>query len=214
MTNPRTIWLVRHGNRQDFVDPQWRDTAERPHDPGLSPDGLVQAKEVARRIASEQIDHMFASPYLRTVQTAHLIAKALGLPIKLEHGISEYLNPKWFSQQPELLPLEVLTPQFPQLDSAYRSRRFAQFPETDPGAMARAGETARHLAAEFSGNLLFIGHGASVLGATRGLLQHKIDFAVPLCSLVKLVQQDQGWVPELIADISHLSQSETKVRLN
>jgi len=35
----------------------------------------------------EGIAHIFASPFLRTVQTANQIAEALDLPIKLESGL-------------------------------------------------------------------------------------------------------------------------------
>ena len=66
----RTVWLVRHGNRQDFVDRSWRETAARPHDPPLSADGREQARETGRFLAGEPIDHLFASPFLRAVETA------------------------------------------------------------------------------------------------------------------------------------------------
>jgi hypothetical protein len=36
------IYVTRHGEREDFKNKQWRETAERPHDPPLSADGLTQ----------------------------------------------------------------------------------------------------------------------------------------------------------------------------
>jgi broad specificity phosphatase PhoE len=47
----QTIWIARHGNRLDFVRPEWFDTALRPYDPPLSKDGFVQAKQLAKRLA-------------------------------------------------------------------------------------------------------------------------------------------------------------------
>ncbi|MBV8884961.1 MAG: histidine phosphatase family protein, partial [Chroococcidiopsidaceae cyanobacterium CP_BM_RX_35] len=66
----QTVWLARHGNRIDFVNPEWFKTAERRYDPHLSDDGVVQAQQLAQRLKGEGIAHIFASPFLRTVQTA------------------------------------------------------------------------------------------------------------------------------------------------
>jgi broad specificity phosphatase PhoE len=46
-------------------------------------------------LKKEKIAHIFASPFLRTVQTANAVAEMLNLPIKLETGLSEWLNPVW-----------------------------------------------------------------------------------------------------------------------
>ncbi|PSQ85633.1 MAG: histidine phosphatase family protein [Bacteroidetes bacterium QH_2_63_10] len=48
----QTIWLARHANRQDFVDPDWAKTADRPHDPALSTDGMGQARKLGRRVGT------------------------------------------------------------------------------------------------------------------------------------------------------------------
>ena len=53
-TNGRqTIWLCRHGNRIDFVDPSWKGD-----DPHLSADGIIQAKETGLRLKGEGIEHL------------------------------------------------------------------------------------------------------------------------------------------------------------
>lgn len=88
----QTIWIARHGNRQDFVDRNWRLSASMPFDPGLSADGAVQAQKLAGRLASEKIRHIFASPSLRTLETANYTAEGLDLPIKIEAGLSEWFN--------------------------------------------------------------------------------------------------------------------------
>lgn len=63
--NDHSIWICRHGNRIDFVDPSWKGS-----DPYLSPDGIIQAKETGKRLKDENIQHIFASPFFRTVETA------------------------------------------------------------------------------------------------------------------------------------------------
>ncbi|MBD2068289.1 histidine phosphatase family protein [Leptolyngbya sp. FACHB-671] len=208
----QTVWIARHGNRQDFVDSSWHRTAERPFDPGLSADGILQAKELGKRLQGEKIVHIFASPFLRTIETAHYVAEALDLSIKVESGLSEFLNPNWFFSTPECLTIDSLSQLFPRVDRSYISRVIAEFPETEQTALRRAGKVARHLATEFPQNLLLVGHGASVLGATRGLLEDPVHVSCPLCGLFKLVKQGDEWLMELSGDVSHLSRTEQNIR--
>ena len=42
-------------------------------------------------LQKEKIDHIYCSPFLRTVQTAHQVANELSLPVKIEYGLSEGL---------------------------------------------------------------------------------------------------------------------------
>ncbi len=211
------IWIARHANRLDFVNPDWFLTAERRYDPPLSEDGFIQAKQLAKRLKKEKIAHIFASPFLRTVQTANAVAEVLDLPIKLETGLSEWLNPAWMTEEPERLSLPALAELFPRIDTSYTPRIAAKYPETQPQVRARSGQTARCLATEYSpDNILLVGHGASVLGAAMGLVG---DIAVTevkasLCSLVKVVRQNPEWFLELKGDTSHLTQVEEFVRFN
>ncbi|MCA1993827.1 MAG: histidine phosphatase family protein [Coleofasciculus sp. S288] len=210
----QTIWIARHGNRLDFVNPEWFNTAERPYDPPLSEDGIVQAKQLGQRLVGEGIAHIFASPFLRTVQTASFIADALDLPIKIESGLSEWLNPEWMRADPERLSFEVLQERFPRIDANYTSRVIARYPETSIEVLERAAHTARRLTAEFSEDLLFVGHGASVVGTTQGLVGGTPEINASLCCLVKLVRQEQEWIMELNGDTSHLSQTEEVIRFH
>jgi broad specificity phosphatase PhoE len=210
----QTVWIARHGNRLDFVNPEWFNTAKRPYDPPLSEDGFVQAKQLGQRLVGEGIMHIFASPFLRTVQTASQVADALDLPIKLESGLSEWLNPEWMKTDPEKLSIEVLQELFPRIDASYTSRVIAQYPETSAQVLERTGETARRLTAEFSEDILLVGHGASVVGTTQGLVGGTPEINASLCCLVKLMRQEQEWVMELNGDTSHLTQTEDVIRFN
>ena len=40
---------------------------------------------------NENIRHIYASPFLRTVQTAHQVADVLSVPVRIEYGLSEGL---------------------------------------------------------------------------------------------------------------------------
>lgn len=209
----QTLWIARHGNRLDFVNPDWFNSAERPYDPPLSEDGFVQARELGHRLKSERIDRIFASPFLRTVQTAYEVAKILEMPIQLEAGLSEWLNPEWMSATPKRLPLEVLVQQYPAIDLSYTSRVLPQYPESEEVMSMRMAETAKRLAAEFSENILLVTHGAFVVEGTAGLVGRKAAVNPALCCLVKLVRHSETWEMELNGDISHLSCTPEPVRL-
>ncbi len=208
------VWIARHANRLDFVNPEWFNTAERRYDPPLSADGFVQAQELAERLKGERISHIFTSPFLRTVQTANQVAEILDLPLKLEWGLCEWLNPEWMTQMPETLPREVLAQEFPRIDLSYHSRVMPKYPESDEDCVQRAGETARQLADEFSEEILLVGHGASVIGATMGLAVDaaETELSAGLCCLYKLVRQGKKWDMELKGDRSHLREIEAEIR--
>ncbi|MBW4612021.1 MAG: histidine phosphatase family protein [Desmonostoc vinosum HA7617-LM4] len=209
------VWIARHANRLDFVNPDWFLTAERRYDPPLSDDGILQAKQLARRLKRENIAHIFASPFLRTVQTANAVAEVLDLPIKLETGLSEWLNPAWMTEEPERLSISALAELFPRIDVSYTSRIAAKYPENREKVWERSGQTARCLATEFlPKNILLVGHGASVVGATIGFVGEiaKTEVKASLCSLVKVVRQCPEWLLELKGDTSHLTQVEEVIR--
>lgn len=209
------VWIARHANRLDFVNPDWFLTAERRYDPPLSDDGFVQAQQLAKRLKRDNIAHIFASPFLRTVQTANAVAEVLNLPIKLETGLSEWLNPAWMTEEPERLSTPALAELFPRIDIGYTSRIAAKYPETHEKVRERSGQTARCLATEFfPEDILLVAHGASVLGGAMGLVGEiaKTEVKASLCSLVKVVREDPKWLLELKGDTSHLTHIEEVIR--
>ena len=210
----QTIWIARHGSRYDFVNPDWFITAKLPYDPHLAEDGIIQAQELGQRLKSENITHIFTSPFLRTVQTAHEVAEILDLPIKLEAGLGEWLNPNWMDHDPEIRSSEALAENYPRIDLDYTSRVIQSYPETEETVQARTAATAQKLVSEFKGELLFVGHGASVLGTAEGLLGEPLNIRVSFCCLTKLVQNNGHWDVELAGDTSHLSTQENTIRFN
>lgn len=201
------VWIARHANRLDFVEPEWFETAQRRYDPPLSRDGVIQAQKLAWRLKSEKIAHIFSSPFLRAIQTAQEVATVLDLPIKIEPGLGEWLNPEWMTEMPETEPQELLRQEYPRIDLAYTSRVIPQYPETTEQLFARCVQTAEQLLQEFAGkgDLLFVGHSLSVLGVTKGLVGGNPTLNTPLCCLVKLLFQGNGWEIELNGDTSHLN---------
>jgi broad specificity phosphatase PhoE len=76
------LLLVRHGQPDGHE-------ALAPHDPSLSPAGLVQAHAVAELLRREPLSHIVSSPLARARQTAAPLAQALGLPVTLIDGWAE-----------------------------------------------------------------------------------------------------------------------------
>jgi len=210
----QTIWIARHGNRLDFVNPEWFNTARRRYDPPLSEDGFVQAQELGQRLQNQKISHIISSPFLRTIQTANEVAQILDLPIKLEAGLSEWFNPDWMDYHPEIHPQEFLAQEFPRIDWSYQSLVTPTYPETQAKLARRTKQAANKLIKEFSEDILLVSHGASVLGVTRGLVKVNPTFRVPLCSLTQIVRVAGNSELTLQTDTSHLSRTETKVKLN
>lgn len=208
------IWIARHGNRLDFVNPEWFNTAPRRYDPPLSEDGFIQGMELGQRLKSEDITHIFASPFLRTIQTADKVAQILNLPIKLEAGLGEWHNPAWMTEIPEIHPADFLAAKYSLIDKNYKSYLSPSYPETKADVNQRTAKTVRQIVADYQENVLIVGHGASVYGVTRGLVENIPEKKVPLCSLTKIIRQGDQWNLEFYADTSHLSQTETEVRLN
>lgn len=210
----QTVWIARHGNRQDFVTPEWFNTAEFPYDPPLSADGLIQATELGERLRAEKISQIFASPFLRTIQTANQVAEALDLSIKLEAGLGEWLNPEWMKSQPQLNPIKIIAQKYSRIDLSYNSRILPQYPESPSTVEERTALTAQKLIEEFEEDILLVGHGASVVGTAIGLVGGSPTLKATLCSLFKLVRTTQGWKMELNGDTSHLSQPQKPLRFH
>lgn len=208
------VWIARHGNRLDFVNPDWFISAEKRYDPPLSDDGLIQARELGNRLKSERISHIFCSPFLRTIQTADRVAEALNLSIKIETGLSEWFNAEWMTEPPVIHPQDFLAKEYPRIDWSYTSQIVPQYPESEADVLQRTAATVKQLVRQFSEDILLVGHGASVIGTTRGLVGGTPAINASLCCLIKLVYSGDRWEMELNGDISHLSQPGNKIRFH
>ena len=94
------VYLVRHGEREDgLTNVHWR---LEDANPGLTPVGVEQAHLTGRRLSERGVDHVFASPFHRTVETAAEIAAALGVQTRVEDGLSEVLLPTMYDAHPLL----------------------------------------------------------------------------------------------------------------
>ncbi len=199
-----TVWLERHGHRADFGG---RTHERHEYDSPLSDLGRQQAAETGRRLRGEGIRHVIASPFRRTVETAHAIATELDAPVLIEPGAGEWYNAAWFAYKPPLDAPASLTHEFPRVDPAYQPLIHPAFPETEPQALAREAATIRALIDRFGSDFLVVGHGHSVMGMTLALAGGE-RLLCGVCALVKLVRNTQGWRCDLPGDTRHLTSGE------
>jgi len=212
----RAVWIARHGNRVDFANQNWSLTAARPHDPELAADGVAQARQLARRLAAFPIKHIFSSPFLRAVETASFAAEALQVTIKIEHGVSEWMNPEWFPANPELLHPRQMAQRFPRVDADYTSRVPHAYPEyrEQEDTWVRVARAAAALTREFREDLLIVCHASTMLGLIHALVRPRSascqlaplpELNSGLCSLSKVVWNDGTWKLTINGDVSHLT---------
>lgn len=171
MLKERSIFLARHGSREDAWNAEWIIHAKNPYDPDLSVIGMREARQLAQRLTRERISYLYSSPYLRTVRTAQFCARTLKLPIRVEAGFGEWLNKDWFEQRPRTLPLQRLKTVFDRVDMDYRSITEPEFPESKDGSIQRFGRTIELVLGQTEDGVLIVGHGATFEGVTAALLQ-------------------------------------------
>ena len=197
----RRIFLARHGNRQDLVDPAWVDAADERYDPPLSADGLEQAQRLGLRLAGEGVTAIVASPFLRTVQTAEQVNATLGVPLFLEPGFGEWLSADSFTRMPRLSLLGV--PPYPLLGAGAGAGVELGWPETREQMRARVQRTLEGLVARLDGTLLVVTHAASAAAAV--LADPRVTrVECPMCALFCLEHDADGWRLVLDADIAHV----------
>jgi len=77
------LWLVRH------AQPEWEPGGVAVDQPGLSALGRRQAECVARALAKESFDEIFASPLRRAQETAAPVLEALGRKAQVQSWLAE-----------------------------------------------------------------------------------------------------------------------------
>ncbi len=204
-TSNKTLWVIRHGYRIDFSDPHWRDSAENPYNPPLAPVGFEQAAETGERLKSEKIDHIIASPFLRTVQTANLIAEKIGKKVILEAGLSEYLSVKDFNFKPELDDPYDLVKDYPFVDPSSGHLVDPAYPEDLDILDRRIKRTLTELTGKYGTNLLLVSHGSPLRSIFKVLFNDEREKYPPMCSLSKFHYLSGKWELEIDSDSSHLT---------
>ncbi len=191
----RVIWIMRHGIRQDNIDPNWIKTAKKPDDPPLAHEGRLQAIDTGKFLSNQDIQLIYSSPFLRCIQTAGLIANIIKVPIRVEYGICEALFAKWFSKMPDLSPITELKKEIKWIDETYKSVVIPSFPENEAkDTWERCARTMKKILTDTTGNILLVGHGASVAGLLKALTGTSENGNSNLCGLNRIEATGTEWI--------------------
>ena len=211
-SNP-TVYVTRHGERIDFIDRNWAGSNDDVLNPPLSPNGLIQARDLGAHLRNKGVTRVFASPFLRTLQTGNAIAEALDVPMHIEDGASELLEPKWYPHDPRIWTRRSLASQFPTIDLSHESVLMPDYPEDWETLKQRAGLTMQRLVDKYITGFIVVAHGASMSGLTWGLVQGHPQTDNACCGLNTMVKQaDDSWQLTTSSETSFLSYREPTIR--
>ncbi|KAI1717264.1 histidine phosphatase superfamily (branch 1) domain-containing protein [Ditylenchus destructor] len=155
----RTLWVIRHAEREDNINRSWQK-AKNPRglksdNSPLSERGRKQADELAKRFADIDFDHVFASPFDRTVETATRTINNRQIPIKVEPGIAEafYLceSPPGFEDAATLKKV------YPLVDETYEPVFSHPLPKEgygDEACIPRVKKTLETIFKKYNGGML------------------------------------------------------------
>jgi len=229
------VFLARHGEREDHVNPKWYLNAPNVFDPPLSNKGLRQAAELGERLRSESITHIFASPFTRTIQTAIEVAKKLNLMINIDRGLAEHMETKHFQVtcarlqlDPNTFKVQVNTheelikryPKYISPETEFKDLKLnkwpALFPEEEEELFERTNNTVKHLgiyAFNKKANILLVSHQTPVEYMAFELSSEAEDKFVSVCCLTKVAPRKndpkkKGWKLIFQHDDSFLSEPE------
>mmetsp|Transcript_19582 Transcript_19582/g.47832 ORF Transcript_19582/g.47832 Transcript_19582/m.47832 type:complete len:571 (+) Transcript_19582:157-1869(+) len=229
------VFLTRHGEREDHVNPKWYLNAPNVFDPPLSNKGFKQASELGIRLKNENITHIIASPFTRTIQTAVEVAKHLGLKIHIDMGLAEHMETKQFQVTCARLQLDPRTFQVTVPTHQELLKRFpkfispdvnlpeiklnkwpARFPEDEEELFERTNNTVKHMGLfgfEHKANVLLVSHQTPVEYMAFELCSEAEDKFVSVCCLTKAAPRKnnpkkKGWKLLFQHDDSFLSEPE------
>ncbi|GKY97392.1 hypothetical protein MPSEU_000697700 [Mayamaea pseudoterrestris] len=164
----QSVWIVRYGLTkyplQENVGPY-----DSPIDPF---EGVTHAQAIAKSIsdAFDKPSVVYTSPFLRTTETAHYIAKACGCSVRVEEGLTEWQIPSLLVDESgrQTFPksTQELAELFDTIDVAYESANPANesahapcFPESEEQLLARCAKTMQLiLKQEPTSNICIVSH--------------------------------------------------------
>lgn len=206
----KTVWVLRHGLREDCHPVKWCDHTKHMVDPDLQPLGVDMAKAVADRLAGEKIDHILSSPFVRTIHTAAYIARKLRQSIKVEYGFHELIDTGSFPDGIPRLPLpSERAARFPEIDTTYQSLAYPFYEELLGGPNdyfgRRVGGAFDRAVSTLDGNILIMTHYAVSNRIKAHVTGSLMDGYIELTSIFKYVWRNGTWQADNLADASHIA---------
>lgn len=209
-----TIYVTRHGQREDSDAGGNVCPAARPCDPDITGMGRQQATETGKALAGLGISVVYSSPFLRTARTASLIARECEVKVRLEWGLAEWFRSDWWREWPGTIHPDVLQRMLGNIEAWEPTGIFPKLLGEDDfwQASDRYVKTAFALAGRHvDGSIAIVTHGPALACITAGLTSWNEPGVSShrQCGITKLVLRDGKWVAEMVNDVGHLSHVET-----
>lgn len=159
------LYLIRHGATQLTAEDRFSGAANV----FLSEEGRAQAERLALRLADDEIAAVYASPLDRTVETAEILARPLGLSITLRDGLREISHGHW-----EGMTRRDVEAQFSEEYIAWETDPFTFAPdggESGISVLARALPVIREIVVGHQDkNVIVVSHKATIRLVLSSLL--------------------------------------------
>ncbi len=154
--SPNTLFLVRHGeaqsNVQGFVNADVQNTENH-----ITDRGRADVEKTASFLAQQKIDVIFASPLLRTQETAQIIANATGATIITDERLREFGMGAFEGKKADA-SLFAIFPQWPADADEKTRARYAVEQEAD--LAARLQDFTDDVNARYKNqNIVVVSHG-------------------------------------------------------
>ncbi|CAE6433853.1 unnamed protein product [Rhizoctonia solani] len=195
----QTILIARHGFRLSWTTTTWTSPTGTKKDPPLAAYGVTQAVDLAKFIKSlpeeQRPTLLFSSPYYRCLQTSNPSSEILGLPIYVEHGLSEWYSPvvPGTGLHPRPHDATTLRQYFSSIDPSWESIYYPdRRGETVEGVHDRCAEFLDALVARIEQSptlskhksILLVSHAATCAALIRHLVNDReLPMRVGTCTL-------------------------------
>ncbi|XP_045465477.1 protein UBASH3A homolog isoform X2 [Harmonia axyridis] len=236
-SNQRSIFVLRHAERVDFVFRKWishcfddagnylRKDLNLPHsipsrrdgpegygkDSPITNVGCFHARSIGEVFKSNDvnIDHVYCSPSFRCVQTLDAFLQGIGkkenIKIRVEPCLFEWTL--WYPKVPDWMSVDELVSAGYNIDTQYNSFKNVsdiKVHETIENFYARSTDFLKKVMDDHpTGNVLLLGHSATLDTMTRHLVQGKearnkdelfgLINKIPYCSLVQVTEEENKW---------------------
>ena len=199
------ILLVRHGASEPAVEGRPFALVEGQGDPALSPEGRRQARRVCARLAAEGVDAIYVTTLRRTAESAEDLARALGIPCRVEPDLREVFLGEWEGG----LFRRKIAERDPLTLRMFAEQRWDVIPGAEPAAaFSRRLRAAveRIAAAHVDQKVVAFTHGAAI-GELMALATGSEPFAftgADNASITDLVITPDRWIVRRFNDAAHL----------
>eukprot|EP00545_Synedropsis_sp_CCMP1620_P003065 CAMPEP_0119004762 /NCGR_PEP_ID=MMETSP1176-20130426/1337_1 /TAXON_ID=265551 /ORGANISM="Synedropsis recta cf, Strain CCMP1620" /LENGTH=279 /DNA_ID=CAMNT_0006956507 /DNA_START=21 /DNA_END=860 /DNA_ORIENTATION=+ len=216
----QSLFVIRHGDRWDYQNPEWLETAKRRGDPPLSTLGHQQARETGifldQLLAKEGFtgDRItwLASPFLRTLQTSDDALNAFTeidtkqISILPEYSVFEMDGHDGMLHK-DLPGMDERKCYFPRLDDTHESLFVPELPEPRDQFLTRCDNAMTSFNRRYSYSpgtaFVIVTHAAACIGLSRAASNATLQevHAAGPCSVFRLTRTS----PTDVWDLDHFS---------